>query len=268
MLPVPKKRLPTAAQQKLREFQNEVDAGASYADRVKLAKTRFSARNKATDPTFAVVRVILAEMCRGARRCMYCEDSVADEVEHFKPKDLYPELVFVWLNYLYACGPCNGPKNNRFSIVETSGQLKDVSRPRGAAVTPPPAGAPALIDPRKEDPLAFMMLDLKDTFEFAPSAAAGAVGFARATYTIDVLRLNDRDYLVQARENAFGAYRSRLREYVAIRDMGASAAKLSRLKASLLRSPHPTVWAEMKRQHAHHADLRNLFAQAPEALNW
>ena len=48
---------------------------------------------------------------------MYCEDSVADEVEHFRPKDLYPDVVFAWRNYLYACGQCNGGKNNRFSIV-------------------------------------------------------------------------------------------------------------------------------------------------------
>ena len=25
---------------------------------------------------------------------MYCEDAPADEVEHFQPKDLYPEFVF------------------------------------------------------------------------------------------------------------------------------------------------------------------------------
>ena len=268
MLQVPKKRLPAAAQKKLLAFQNEVDAGANYADRVKAAKTRFAARNKPSNPTFAAVRSKLTEMCRGARRCMYCEDSVADEVEHFKPKDLYPELVFVWLNYLYACGPCNGPKNNRFSIVAANGQLIDVTRPSGAAVTPPPAGTPALIDPRREDPLAFLMLDLKDTFEFTPTAAAGTVEFARAKYTLEVLRLNHRDYLVHARENAFGAYRARLREYVLIRDGGASTARLARLKAGLLRSPHPTVWAEMKRQHTHHAELQNLFAQAPEALSW
>ena len=33
-------------------------------------------------------------MCAGAKRCMYCEDSAADEVEHHLPKNLYPEFVF------------------------------------------------------------------------------------------------------------------------------------------------------------------------------
>ena len=49
---------------------------------------------------------------------MYCEDSVGDEVEHHRPKNLYPDHTFLWDNYLYACGPCNGPKNNRFAVFD------------------------------------------------------------------------------------------------------------------------------------------------------
>jgi len=59
------------------------------------------------------------------------EDAPADEVEHHSPKDLYPELVFVWRNYLYACGPCNRRKNNHFSIIDIQTEaLVDVSRAR------------------------------------------------------------------------------------------------------------------------------------------
>jgi hypothetical protein len=32
--------------------------------------------------------------------------------------------------------------------------------------------------------------------------------------------------------------------------------------------PHPTVWAEIKRQHLLLANLKNLFETAPEALLW
>lgn len=270
MLKVAYKRLSPAAKQNLWNFQDEVDAGTTYAKRVSLAKGRFSARNKSTNPTFAEVRSKLTAMCSGARRCMYCEDSVADEVEHFKPKDLYPEVVFVWMNYLYACGACNGPKNNQFSILDAGGQLLNVTRPRRAAIIPPQTGEPALIDPRREDPLAFMMLDLQDTFEFTPTAPLDSGQWTRADYTINVLRLKERDYLVQARENAFGSYRARLKEYINERDKGASGTKLAKLKAGIRRSPHPTVWAEMQRQHSHprHPELQVLFAEAPEALTW
>lgn len=36
---------------------------------------------------FADVRRVLDEMCSGPRRCGYCEDSCADEIEHIRPKD-------------------------------------------------------------------------------------------------------------------------------------------------------------------------------------
>ena len=130
----------------LAEYQRDVDARGTYRERVSRAKTRFSRYNRKTNPTFAAVQAKLVAMCGGTRRCMYCEDSVADEVEHFKPKDLYPDLVFAWRNYLYACGQCNGGsgKSNRFSIVEPgTGALVDVTRRRRARVTPPREGAAA-----------------------------------------------------------------------------------------------------------------------------
>ena len=213
---------------------------------------------------------------RNSRKCavehgdaLYCEDSVADEVEHFRPKDLYPDVVFAWRNYLYACGQCNGGKNNRFSIVEPgTGALVDVTRRRRARVTPPREGAAALIDPRHENPLDFIILDLRDTFEFTPFVDAGTVEFRRADYTIDLLRLNDRSYLTEARKNARGAYEALLETYVTLTQDGASQRQVSRVKRCIQGSPHPTVWAEMKRQHYRHDSLAKLFEAAPEALGF
>ena len=102
-------------------------------------------------------------MCSGAQRCVYCEDSVGDEVEHIQPKDLYPSLVFVWTNYVYACGRCNGGKSNKFAVI-SGNHLVNVTRPRGSPVVPPPTGAPAFLNPRIEDPLDFLDLDLEGTF--------------------------------------------------------------------------------------------------------
>lgn len=112
MIRLPDWQLPSEALTKLAEYQQEIDALPDYAARVERAKASWKTRNRKGDPTFDAVKQSLTEMCSGARRCAYCEDSLADEVEHFRPKDLYPEVVFAWANYLYTCGPCNGPKNN------------------------------------------------------------------------------------------------------------------------------------------------------------
>ena len=102
--------LPADAADALAELQRDIDARLTYRERVAAGKSAFSSKNRRGDATFDKVREALTAMCAGRCRCMYCEDSAADEVEHFWPKDLYPEHVFAWLNYLYACGPCNGPR--------------------------------------------------------------------------------------------------------------------------------------------------------------
>lgn len=253
----------------LREYQAEVDGEASYALRVEAAASRFASRNRRGNRVFDEVKATLDLMCAGARRCMYCEDSAADEVEHHHPKALYPELVFAWGNYLYACGPCNGPKNSRFGVVEADGRIVDTTRARGGAIVPPPAGESALLNPRAEDPLEFVMLDIAgDTFLFVPIAMAGTSAYARAEYTIALLHLNERDYLPVARREAYESYRARLREYAEERDAGASAAVLRRRVAALARMQHPSVWQEMKRQRTAIGELRGLFGRVPEAVEW
>ena len=258
--------LEQAAQEQLDEYQEEIDDVADYAARVALAKRRFGSRNRIGNATFDDIKLKLDSMCRGPRRCMYCEDSFADEVEHFKPKDLYPEVVFAWDNYLYACGPCNGPKNNKFAVLDNNANLEIVTRRRNAPVVPPLAGSPCLIDPRIEDPLNFIMLDLRDTFEFTSIADPDSVDETRADYTIEILRLNERDYLIDARFSAFSSFHSRLYEYVDRKNNGASQDELDLKQEGIRRSPHPTVWAEMKRQRNAYPQLSELFDAAPEAL--
>lgn len=271
MLPIQVEALKASATAKLKEYQDAIDALGDYADRVAAAKSSFRNKNRADNSAFADVREKLTQMCRGPRRCMYCEDSVADEVEHFKPKDLYPEVVFAWTNYLYACGSCNGPKNNKFSIIDGTGALKNVTRPRARrgevqVISPPAAGDIALIDPRTEDPMKFLMLDLRDTFEFTSIADPSTVEEKRANYTLEVLRLNERDFLIEGRSSAFGSFYARLFQYVEEKSRGASVAELALNLDGIRRSPHPTVWAEMVRQQHAHSRLNQLFNQAPELL--
>ena len=262
MLKIGDGRLPDIHQVKLIEYQNDVDEKCSYPEQVEAAKTLFKSRNRKENRTFAAVRKELAYLCSGSRRCMYCEDSVADEVEHFRPKDLYPEVVFAWMNYLYACGPCNGRKSNKFVVIDGTGKLVDVTRPHKAPVVRPTSGDAALIDPRRENPLDFLMLDLRDTFEFSPIADAGTQDYERASYTIEVLGLNDRDYLVRARKTAFRNYRALLSAYGSERNPQRRCAGMRAIRDN----NHPTVWWEMKRQQQRWGELAELFALAPEFL--
>lgn len=261
MLRIGPQALPERAAAQLGVWQGQVAAAGDYAQRVAEARRLFQRSNTRRQSTFRAVRAALAELCAGARRCMYCEDSAADEVEHFRPKALYPDLAFAWDNYLYACGPCNLVKGQRFAVLR-SRRLIEVTRPAGAPVQPPVAGAPAPIDPRHEDPLELLELDLRGTLFFVPRAAQG-IARLRAEYTIELLGLNARDYVVEARREAYGSYRARLSEYAR-----ATASRRGRLVAALKGMGHPTVWAEMKRQQARLSELRPLFAAAPEALTW
>ncbi len=254
-------------------YQRDVDNHASYAERVKAADDAWTSRRG--NKPIRVVREMLLAMCSGLGRCMYCEDSRAHDVEHVRPKALYPDLVFAWANFLYACSDCNGPKGAKFKVHMRDGRIFDVSRKRKA---PPPVqltvddplvlGEPLLLDPRCEDPLDFLRLDLDmGVFEEVPSAG---LALERATFTIDLLGLNEREHLVEARQDTFQTAESVLGHYVSLKHEGAEPAAIAAKRQAIVRQPHRTVWEEMKRQrHAPgRAKLRALFEAAPEALHW
>lgn len=251
---------------KLGEYQKRVDAG-TYPERVETARRLFKQYNRRRNPTFGHVRQRLTLMCSGAKRCHYCEDSVADEVEHFRPKSLYPELTFVWTNYLLVCGRCNSSKGARFSVV-AGRKLADVTRTHSTGIEPPALiGKPGLIDPRRENPLTYLLLDLVDTFVFLPNPELSGLEYDRARYTIDLLPLN-QEFLLAARREAYTAYRARLAEYRALRDQGAEAGALRIRVEAIQSSGHPTVWHEMQRWHLAIPELNSLFTDVPEALGW
>ena len=247
----------------LKRYQAEVDSAGNYADRVAAAGRLFPGRSR--NATFRVVRNRLRRMCASPDRCGWCEDSEANQIDHIKPKALYPERTFVWENYLPACGVCNSGKGDRFAILGQNRAI-DVTRGQGRPIVPPRSGAPALIDPRFEDPLEFLELEMVDTFWFQPKYGLSFPARDRAEYTIKRLKRN-REALAAARRNVFGDNRARLVEYRQLRDDGASPAELKMFKTRFLSRPHPTVWREMQRQYKL-PSLKNLFAKVPEALSW
>ena len=181
------------------------------------------------------------------------------------PKDLYPDRVFVWENYLFACGRCNGGKSSHFAVI-VHNALVDVTRRREAPIRKPRAGSPALVNPREENPMQYLDLEMT-TFLFLPREDLDQIHEERARYTIDVLRLN-RDVLLEARQEAYGAYRARLVEYRDHKVRQVAESKLEILISAIVSSAHPTVWREMQRQGILIAELRDLFSAVPEALTW
>lgn len=42
--------------------------------------------------------------------CAYCEEIDRGEVDHFRPKSKFPELVYEWSNWVFSCHFCNMSK--------------------------------------------------------------------------------------------------------------------------------------------------------------
>ena len=49
------------------------------------------------------------------RVCGYCEQECKAEVDHFRPKSKYPELVYKWDNWVYSCHECNSAKGDKWA---------------------------------------------------------------------------------------------------------------------------------------------------------
>lgn len=254
----------------LRRWQKTIDDEADYEKQIAKAKKTWGKSNK----TFDEIKEKLRSMSNETKRCSYCEDSYADEIEHIYPKDIYPEHTFVWENYLYACGPCNGPKSNQFALINPDQTLFDIIRPKQIPddfhFVRPKQLPIALIDSRKENPLEFIELDIVSTFRFVPIIEDNfdPIKHLRATYTINILRLNEREYLIDARKNAYFNYCARLKEYINQKQQGVNQDRLNVLIQGIKTESHFTVWEEMKRNHQFIPELNQLFLNAPEAMGW
>ena len=46
--------------------------------------------------------------------CGYCEERCKGEVDHFRPKSRFPERVYQWSNWIFACHDCNHAKLDKW----------------------------------------------------------------------------------------------------------------------------------------------------------
>lgn len=149
-------------------------------------------RNGRARKTFGEVRETLERMASGIERCMYCEDSRGTHIEHFWPKDRFPQKAFVWENYLLACSGCNSNyKRNRFP-------LDDESRP-------------LLIDPTVDEP--------RDHLLFSPTTGRFKELDEKGKMSREVFDLNGRKLDVE-RRNAWLAFQSLLGTFARAKHAG------------------------------------------------
>lgn len=267
MIQIPNHTLSKIKTKSLRLFQNEIDAMATFTEKVEKAKEKWNTKNntKLGKNVFTSIKVELKKMCPTENICCYCEFSEADEIEHIFPKTLYPEKTFAWENYLLSCGICNLKKSNKFTLFTTSTiSYEDITPPnrRSYIPIPPPLGQSVMINIRTEDPTEYIILDFS-TFLFIPSENFGTMNYLRADYTITLLELN-RPALVNGRRNMFGSYKNMLSEYLKAK----SRSEKNRIKKEVLSANHKTVWHEMQRQCIWFPDLKELFDKIPDALLW
>ena len=128
----------------------------------------------------------LAEMSH--HKCSYCESLLhaarLKQVEHFKPKSLFPSLVYDWNNYFVGCGACNGAKSDKW-----------------------PMGGGTYLRPDEGDPEAELVFEVDGSVR--PRYSGGA-----AQHTIQDLEL-DSEALRRARALVMRLPLNRLRDILA-----------------------------------------------------
>ena len=105
--------------------------------------------------------------------CAYCESTCSGEVDHFRPKSRFPELVYDWANWLLACHDCNHAKGDKW--------------PTGGYVDP----CATLTPERPENFFDFDTL----TGEIVPQAGLSSTSRRAAQTMIDDLKLNEHHHL-------------------------------------------------------------------------
>lgn len=298
MIHLPNKSILQPSETHLAQIQQQIDSEPDFEKKVKRAKSEWDNKggSVAKKTAFDDIKSVLTTMSVDLTICNYCENNEATDIEHIFPKRLFPDKAFCWDNYLLACGKCNSHhKKDKFeTFYPAFSDTKLDITPKLNLYVPPPTNDSVFINPRAENPLAFMELDLK-TFQLISFPSPDIISVrdaSRADYTIETLGLNTREQVVKARQTAANAYISNLEKYVQVKKAATidelekithfpkdsdetqdftikQARLLDALSMAIQQASHPTVWKELVRQRDSLSwKERSLFSQAPEALLW
>ncbi len=130
-------------------------------------------KGKRTSRPIIAVYAVLKRMAGSRERCMYCVDSEGSDIEHFWPKSLHCNRMYLWENLLITCTQCGRFKGKLFPCTED--------------------GQPLLVDPSAEDPWEFLDFD-PDTGNLNARYLLSSGEFsAKGETTVRVLHLDRRE---------------------------------------------------------------------------
>jgi uncharacterized protein (TIGR02646 family) len=124
----------------------------------------------------------LHRMAGERQRCMYCLDSHGTDIEHFRPKAVFHEYIYIWGNLLLACSGCNTLKREQFPVVENE---------------------PLLINPTVEDPWQFLDYEPNTGIITAKFDVQMNDFMLKGTETVKILHLDRREALENGRKKTF-----------------------------------------------------------------
>ncbi len=289
MIRLAHKDLPEDVAKELAALQAKVDAMPTFAEKAAEAKRLWGTKGGVKgEEAFSEIKKILIDLSVFVQVCNYCEHSEGNDIEHIYPKAAFPEKTFVWDNYLLACPKCNTThKSDKIDVLNDEDEVVRVSRH-----VEPPFKRVAFINPRQEDPSRFMILNLT-TREFGLRDGLTQVEKGMATQTLEILQLNKRDLLKEARKQEERNYYNlldRLRSVLKAKDVEEFADALdpiddrfdfskplvelkeeaiSDVKRNVQIHLHPSVWHSIKEIRSKTAPKWiQLFADLPFALQW
>jgi len=141
---------------------------------------------------------VLSELERMAgyrERCMYCQDSLSAEVEHYMPIAEDPNSAFVWGNLLWICGRCNRKKLDKF--------------PRT------PSGLPLLIDPTQRDPWLHLFMDSGTGVITPKYDASSGLEDPFGLATLEVISVLGHEAVIEGRLQTINRLRRAARRFLA-----------------------------------------------------
>jgi uncharacterized protein (TIGR02646 family) len=290
MIQLDSKILNTSEQVTLDTLQGQVNREIDFAKKVQKAQNLWNNKNgnQKSRTAFETIAGTLKSMCVYVGICNYCEQNEACDIEHVHPKSFFPENTFNWENYILACKQCNtGHKLDKGFVLNQQDDLIELKRNIA-----PPFNRIAFINIRTDNPEDFMLLNpLTQKFVILPGLTRENEN--KATATLSILELNERDTLVAARRSAARHYYEileRLTKILAVRKVETLKVLLtpyddrfdltlpleqikgeikSDIKKYIQRYQHPSVWTTIKKvQSQTNEKWRELFRKLPDALNW
>ena len=239
----------------LRHQQSLIDCLETYEQRVRMSKTKWlqKKKSKAFKAAFQGIEKTLKMLALGSSNyCNYCESNVGSSIEHIFPRGLFPHKTFSWDNLLWACNQCNGVhKHAQFQIFTSENSAKTLDLLKDYSFIQPPNDDAVFINPRTEDPLKYLQLNLS-TGHYEPlSEDRESRGYKKAYYTLQTLRLNQRKGLLAERIRSIAQFGALLRQ---------KGLTKEQLQLYIVDMKHPTIAKEIARQRSH--------PLATKAINW